>query len=176
MGDRVWGRGMARVCAGLEGDKGKTKRGSGGMGRALAWEGGGQIRECVVLACGFEAYRALLTQRLRPTLKSNPEFTAGLIQTGRKLKFDSAVCVSLLPSSFLPSVRRDVGLSCEQSAGANAFFIACTPRPRSALLTCGAGRPESHAQGRACGMAFRGTSQPRRARRSRARPLSSSAW
>ena len=115
-------------------------------------------------------------QRLRPTLKSNPEFTAGLIQTGRKLRFDSAVCVSLFPSSFLPSIRRDVGLSCEQSAGANAFFITCTPMPRSALLTYGAGRPESHAQGRACGMAFRGTSQPHRACRSRARPLSSSAW
>ena len=70
------------VCGSGRG-RGKDKEGVWGNGEgARLGGGGGQIRECVVLACGLEAYRALLTQRLRPTLKSNPEFTAGLIQTG----------------------------------------------------------------------------------------------
>ena len=61
----------------------------------IAWPNTGRAIHSlgVVLACGLEAYRVLLTQRLRPTLKSNPEFTAGLIQTGRKPQFDSALCV-----------------------------------------------------------------------------------
>ena len=101
-----------------------------GIGWRMEWEGltgcrwgRGSPGKMWCLRVDLKYAACPFPQRLRPTLKSNPEFTAGLIQAGRKLRFDSAVCVSLLPSSFLPSVRRDVGLSREQSAP--AFLFLC---------------------------------------------------